>query len=316
VAIVIWLVFRARRAALVYVVTLVGATAALVGVFELLSNGRFIDNVRMFALAGTQFSSKFEGVHRFYQIGLRDQRSLPIVLLLAVIALGVTIVQRRVGPYEIGLVAVVPILLEAFRDFGVYENHLIDLEVLAGVVVAGLWEAPRRNRQSSLTYAGVALVLLASIGLALRHTTVPDVRRAFSYELRGEADPRYATLPLGKRPGGRSCGLFEDASFPILANERPIVLDAFIAHRLQTKNPQELDQLVRRVDDEDFSRIVLSFQLTDVGWFAALDFGTRLADAMRAHYRLHPVNGLLVYTPAHKHPTSAACRPLSLDDWH
>jgi Glycosyltransferase family 87 len=316
IAIVIWLVVRAKRAAVAYVVSLAGATLLLFAVFELASSGRFLDNIRTFAFAGTQFSSRFEGVHRFYQIGLRDQRSLPVLLALGVVAVVISIVRRRIGPYEIGFIAVIPILLEVFRDFGVYENHLIDLEVLAGVVVAGLWETTRTVRESTLAYIGVAFVLLSATGLAIRHTTIPDVRRAFSYELRGRPDPRYALRPLGKHPGGDGCGLFEDASFAIIADERPIVLDSFIVHRLQTQDPEALELLARRVDREEFSRIVLAFPLTDVGWFAALDFGTRLTDAMRAHYRLHPINGLLVYTPLHQGRSARACHPLPLSDWH
>jgi hypothetical protein len=136
-----------------------------------------------------------------------------------------------------------------------------------------------------------------------------------SYELRGRADPRYATQPLGEHPGGDGCGLFEDGSYAILANERPIVIDSFIVHRLQTKDPPALELLARRVEREQFSRIVLAFPLTDIGWFAAIDFGTRLTNAMRQHYRLHPINGLLVYTPAHNRRSAVACRPRSLSDW-
>jgi hypothetical protein len=118
-------------------------------------------------------------------------------------------------------------------------------------------------------------------------------------------------------PGDGTCELFEDASIPLLAGERPVVLDAFMVHRLQTRRPAALDLLVKRVERRAFSRIVLTTPLTDVGWFALLDFGSLLAGTMRKNYTLaaqSPDRSLWIYVPK-RDPSAAACPRTPLNDW-
>ena len=73
-------------------------------------------------------------------------------------------------------------------------------------------------------------------------------------------------------------------------------------HRLQTRRPAELELLVERVRRGRFGRIVLTTPLTDVGWFALLDFGSQ-ASRQRSRprdYRLAAApdeRGLWVYVP-------------------
>ncbi len=214
-----------------------------------------------------------------------------------------------------------PILIVVMRDFGTYENHLIDLEVLAGVVVAGAWAESSQTAGRLRAVRSVAvLCLVAAALLADRYTLIPDARAVVSHELQGRADPRYSLYPVPQLVRQGSCVLFEDASIPILAGQRPVVLDAFITHRLQTEDRQALALLKHRVDSGGFKAIVLGLPLTNAGWFATLDFGTALADAMRARYRLARVvgdPGLYVYTPSGPAPAAAnaSCGPVSLEHW-
>ena len=86
--------------------------------------------MRLFAFGGTDSAPAFEGVHRLYQFALRDQREGAALILVAVIGVIFAALRRRIGPYEIGFVASIAILLVVMRDGGAYENHLIDLLVL------------------------------------------------------------------------------------------------------------------------------------------------------------------------------------------
>jgi Glycosyltransferase family 87 len=302
-------------------VALGAATAAtfavVAGGVDLASHGRLLAQMRDFTFAGSAHSSLREGVHRFYQLGLRNERSLPLLLLLALAALLLAAARRRIGPYEIGLVFALPIVIVVLRDFGAYENHLLDLQILCGLVVAGIW------RESGVVAGGIArativgLLFLAFLA-AGRHTLLPDVRTAASHELRGRRAAAYSLHPVPAITAQGTCALFEDAAIPLLAGQQPVVLDAFIAHRLQTVEPSALEHLLRRVRQRTFSTVVLSFPLTNRGWFQTLDFGTAFADAAAANYRLveaRPEVGVYVYVPRSPPIVRRDCHVARLADW-
>jgi hypothetical protein len=317
-AITVWLLWRSPRRFVNFGLALAAATGLLFGVFEALTHGRLLRQAREFTFAGSGHSSLSEGAHRFYQLALRNERSLPLLLAVAVLVLLVSLVGRRVGLFELCLLFEVPIVVVVMRDFGTYENHLIDLEVLAGLVVAGVWTTALHARWLRVARLCVVLCLLAAAALADRYTLIPDFRSAASHELRGRSDPRYSLHPVPQLVRMGSCVLFEDASIPILAGRRPVVLDAFITHRLQTQDRPALMLLERRIDTGAFKAIVLNFPLTDAGWFATLDFGTALADAMRANYRLSRVVSaarLYIYVPRRLPAVRRPCRVASLSSF-
>ncbi len=317
-AITVWLARRTPRRLVEFVCSFVLSVGLLLTVFEALTGGRLLQQLRQFTFAGSSHSTLLDGLHRFYQLAMRNERSLPLLLLLAGMTVVVSCALRRLGPYELGLTFAVPILIVVMRDFGTYENHLIDLEVLSGLVVAGLWSWPERADWWRVGRLGVAACLVIAAAAAGRYTLVPDTRSAVTHTLRGRPDPRYSVNPAPQLVRMGTCALFEDASIPILAGQRPVVLDAFITHRLQTEGPHALALLVHRIDAGGFAAIALNFPLTNVGWFATLDFGTALADAMRSHYRLSGPPGkagLYVYTPVRTAGSRARCQVASVDRW-
>jgi hypothetical protein len=316
-AIVVWLLRSNPRRAPVFLSSLIASTSLGVAGFELLSHGRLVDQLRSFAFAGSTHSSRFEGLHRIYQLVLRNERSLPLFLLLAAIAVLFAVARRTAGPYELGLVFLIPILVVVMRDVGAYENHLIDLEVLAGVAVAGLWPRSVTSRSAAVGRLAISVCLVAAIGAAARYTLIPDARAAFRHELRGRPDPRYSVHPQPRVTAQGTCALFEDASIPVLSGQRPVVLDAFIVHRLQTQDAVALSKLERRIARREFKTIALTFPLTDAGWFATLDFGTALASAMRTHYKFAGTeSGFFLYQPRRPAASAIPCSATSLDRWN
>jgi hypothetical protein len=113
-----------------------------------------------------------------------------------------------------------------------------------------------------------------------------------------------------------TCALFEDGSVPILAGQRPIVLDAFITHRLQTEDPRVLQHLLGRIERGGYRTIALTFPLTNIGWFQTLDFGSAFVAAVEKNYHLTATApGFFLYVP--RHPSAVtSCNAASLDDWH
>ena len=311
----VWLAWHSRRQLLVFFGALVVSLLFLGGLFEGLSDGRFLHNIWTFAFAGSGHAPALEGVHRLYELAFRNEQSLPLFLLAGFLALMLAVGQRRVELYELALVFLVPILLVVMRDEGAYENHLIDLELLCGLVLAGAWRTLGSDRRGAVGRLAIAASLIVAVPVALRYSVVPDARAALKHGV-FTAGGVYKTNPLPQLTASGTCTLFEDASIPILAGQRPVVLDAFIAHRLQTVDPAALDLLVRRVDEDTFGAIVLDFPLSNLGWFATQDFGTKLAESMRAHYRLASVvEDLYVYRPIHPARRAASCGPASIDSW-
>jgi hypothetical protein len=313
-AIVVWLVRKPRELG-TFAGSLAVTTGAIVATIDALSHGRMLHQLREFTFAGSGNSTFSTGFHRFYHLGLRDQRELPLLLALAVVSFVAAVAARRVGIYELGLLFAVPIVIVVMRDFGAYENHLLDLELLSGLAVAGLWGSPHVRRPELARVVVAAALVLASC-LAARLTLIPDARAAASHELRGRADTRYAVQPLPAVTAQGTCALFEDGSVPILAGQRPIVLDAFITHRLQTEDPRVLQHLLGRIERGGYRTIALTFPLTNIGWFQTLDFGSAFVAAVEKNYHLTATApGFFLYVP--RHPSAVtSCNAASLDDWH
>jgi len=317
-AIVVWLAFVARRSLVWFLAVLLGAAVLFAAMTEAASSGRFYENLRLFGFGGSDFAGRLDGVHRLYYLGLRDQREGAMLLLLAGAAVVVAVVRRRVTPWEIAFVACIGVLAVVFRDQGAYENHLVDLLVLAAIVASGAWTAFPEGRRADITRIAVVGAILLATVLASRYTIRPDARAALSHEARGRVDERFAIDDLSRAPLGGRCDLYEDSSIPLMAGFRPFVLDAFMVHRLQTRRSAELNLLVDRIRRGEFPRLVLSTTLDALGWFAVLDFGSRLADAMRAGYRPaeeNPGGARWIYVPRKPPAQPFACTGTSLRDW-
>ena len=269
-AIVAWLVYRERRALLPFGAAFAATAAGLLALFEALSRGRLHENLVALAFGGGS-GPWYEGARRLYQLALRDQRSLWPLLLLAAGACVVALV-RQPGIYELAFVASAAILVVVLRDIGAYENHLLDLSVLACLVVARAASAARP--WFAMTAAAAAVL---SIGLAVRHTLVPDLRAL---------GDDYPTEPLVGRVSFERCVLSEDPSLPLLAGFRPVVLDAFAVHRFPDEYEEEVDELRARIESAEFANIILLAPATDPVQYGSFDFNQQIVAAIKRRYRL------------------------------
>ena len=276
-AIVVWLALRSRRALLPFFAAFAVTTAALLVLFEAVSSGRLHENLRAFAFAGSGGETVERGARRLFELAIRDQRSLWPILVLAAVA-AVLALLRRPEIYELAFLAAGCILLVVLRDVGAYENHLLDVSVLAALVVGGAWSALGGTTRTVFRVCAVAAVLLAT-ALAARHTLVPNLRAA----LEDSDDARFPTQPLRSVVSFDSCVLSEDPSLPLLAGYRPVVLDAFIVRRLDA---EDAEALRRRVARREFAHIVLMAPATDPVQYTSFDFTPEIAAAIRDRYRL------------------------------
>ena len=297
-AIAIWVGWRARRLLVPFAAAFAGVSIAVLGAVELVSRGRLRENVGELAFAGSG-GTLVGGVERVLQLGVRDQRSLWPLLVAAAVTAAVAAARGGMRVEDLALPLVGLTLVPVMRDVGAYENHLFVLTAVAAVVVGGAWPRGAGRGATAVRVAVTAAVLLAT-ALAARHTLVPDLRRALGHELAGQPDPRYTTRPLARawRPGETL--LSQDASIPLLAGERPVVLDPFMLPRLARRHPAALEDLRERIERRDFEAVVLFTPLEDRQYFLSFDFGGELHDAIERAYRLErrlPETDLYLYRP-------------------
>jgi hypothetical protein len=310
VAIVAWQLGRSRRLAGVVAAVFAGMTALLLGLTELLSGGRFGDNVVGLAFAGSgDDRGVLEGARTLYHLALRDQRSLWPLLLVGTALAVLALLRRRVGPYELGLLVSLAVLLVVLRDVGARENHLLDATALAAIVAAGAW-GMELGRLATAARVAVGVAVMAGIALAARHTLVPPFRDALSGET-AEYDPHAFDAVVGER----ACVLAEDPTVPLLLGLRPVVLDPFMLPRLGVA---ERASLVERILARQFDRVVLTVRPdVDPYHFRSLNLGEAVASAIERSYRLtatvstDPPQYVYVPRAGRREP----CRPTSIRRW-
>jgi hypothetical protein len=310
VAIVAWQLGRSRRLAGLVAGVFAGATALLLGLTELVSDGRFGENVVGLAFAGSgDDRGVLQGARTFYDLALRDQRSLWPLLLIGTALAVVALVRRRVGPYELGLLVSLAMLLVVLRDVGARENHLLDATALAAIAAAGAWSIELGRLTTAVRVAvGVAAVL--GIALAARHTLVPPAHDVLSGET-----ARYDPHAFDAVVGEDACVLAEDPTVPLLLDQRPVVLDPFMLPRL---GDEESAELAERIRERRFERIVLTVRPdVDPFHFRSLNLGEAVATAIERSYRqVATVAGdppQYVYAP--RSGPRGACRPTSIRSW-
>jgi hypothetical protein len=71
-----------------------------------------------------------------------------------------------------------------------------------------------------------------------------------------------------------------------MMGRRPVVLDAFMLPRLESRHPRWIRELSSRIRAHEFDEIVLLQPITNVVWFAHTDFGSNVSGAIRDNYEL------------------------------
>ncbi|HYH27352.1 MAG TPA: hypothetical protein VEA19_01085, partial [Actinomycetota bacterium] len=95
---------------------------------------------------------------------------------------------------------------------------------------------------------------------------------------------------------GAESVLSEDPGIVLERGQSPVVLDPFMFLRLGEKRPRLVSDLVERIEEREFDRIVLLYRPdTAYGewWYSAYNFGPETADAIVDSYQ--PVGRIGTY---------------------
>jgi hypothetical protein len=286
-AIAAWYLVRDRRCCFVFVACWLGTLAAAVGVLHLATSGRMLENfravsssevgVRGLLLAAPLF------MWRVGRAGVLMTVLLPVVLIEMVLAYR----QRRVTVFHYAFAACVPVLLVIYTDMGADTNHLLDFVVLAIPLMGGLVAAVYRSARqgvSSRIAAAAALGWLLYVSWANSMIfPVLDVWR--------NVDRGYAAKPLTGAVTDEEPILSEDPWVSLARGQRPTILDPFALARLGQTRPQPVQELVGRIERQEFTHVVLLQRLDDSNphdrydW-AVRHFGPPVVAALKANYTL------------------------------
>jgi hypothetical protein len=299
-AIVTWFAVRDRRAAWTFAAVFGLCAATLAGLFHLVSEGRFEENVVGLAFAGERAGPDLRWA--WTVIGSSPAAALGVFVLLPIAALGAirAVGERRPTIYHVAAGFSVVILLVVLTDRGATTNHLLDVSVLI-IVLAGY--AVARGIAAHEVAPGFPLarfVLLVALVSSFTASLAPATAQAIRSLLTGTEDPAYARRPLDDLldPGDQI--LSEDPTVPLELGMRPVVLDPFMLPAIASEHPEWIRDLVERIEERAFDAVVLVRDLDDAprDWYSRLHLGPAVVDAIREHYQFQATTGgYFVYRP-------------------
>jgi hypothetical protein len=252
-AIVVCLLVGDRRRLPAFLAAYVPATGVALLVLELATSGRFTDNV--LGLATSALTSPGDVANALTTKPLTlidsDTAAIAIVLPLALAELVLAARARALALEHFAFAAAALVTVALMTDIGVVSNHLLDLEVLTLLLVGRLWA---RREQTLAVLAPVAVLWAAVSAYAV--DLHPDVRTAIltaagSSSVAYPVEPPRELVPAGARL------LSEDPTLDVVRDRHPTVLDPFMLVRILERHPEWRDDLVRRIDEREFDRVVL-----------------------------------------------------------
>jgi hypothetical protein len=297
-AVVAWLVLRDRGRLPAFVLAALGTGFAVLGVAEVVSEGRFGDNLGALAFSG------FTGTHALLietpqklieLLGARSDATLVLLpVAIAVLVAGAT--RRRFDPVGLALIPAAVVTMVVLTDEGTDFNHLLDLAVLTPIVIAGAYG----RASSGVLRLGFAAVLSLAIVTSLFELR-QDVREAGSAIVRHQTPLRFRTPP---GPAGLVKPYFtEDPSVAVERGAQPVALDSFTLLRLLGQHPEWRRDLIARFDRREFTTVLLihDLDLSDP-WWSESHLGLEVATAIERSYRFArslpgPVFRYRVYVP-------------------
>lgn len=300
---VIWLLVNGRRRQALQLAFLTAAIAgALIGIAEWASDGRFLENIFACGSAGGNWRTALQAPLALLS-NLYDTILMHFLLLAGIVLW----ISRRQCLREFPTIILAVTLLGSVMIFatpGTDRNHLLDLFVTLVVVAA----AGVVFRHVSIALGGVVLAIICVSSVVDRTANeysedrvdrISIYRRAIEATARGEG-------PL----------LAGDAMFPLLAGERPVVLDVWMLGILMRNRPEIAADLRDRAARRAFRGAVLRIPKPNSAQVPGSavklgNIGTIFAGMLEpTYYQAELIDGYVVYLPR---PSAADTGPRPRD---
>jgi hypothetical protein len=305
-AAVAWLALRReRRRAAALALGTAGMAVAVLGATEALSAGRFSALLAACALGGAGLGDALRAPLRLaWHLAVEDPSGLVLVaaaVAATAAAAGALARAARAGPPgsplalpALWLAAAGAGILAVFASPGTGANHLVELEVASAVALGAASATPGLAARLSR----VAAPLAAGAGLALALATLrADLTSSRLVELRAVT----RRLPPGPV-------LSEDPLVPLVAGERPILLDPWMLRVASRGDPRLARGLEAELARGEYPAVVLFQDLADPAadaWFAQGNLGLEVvAEIRRAYRRAGAIGRYHLYVPRERAPAS------------
>ncbi len=266
---------------------LAGSTAAgalvLLGIGNMISDGRALESFRACALAGSSPLSLFSpaAVTRAVQL-IGTSHLLTATFLLTLVALGLTGRAWLKLP-QLYFLAAAAITVVIFTSPGtILTSQIVDAYVAAIVVLTTAVAAQPERRRA------IGYVVLIALGFWTAGQNIGRISGMLRTDMvRTGVEDRRQLADEVNRCGGTI--LSESALIPILAGQRPVLLDAFAFHVVASNRPGVERDLVERIRQREFSCVVLEQDPESVkghAWYSNVNLTANVVDAVTQHYRL------------------------------
>jgi hypothetical protein len=284
VASILALIVAGRRgaAAKLAIVTASGALLML-GLINLASGGRALESFRACALAGSSMLSLFSSEALWRAAQLIGTSHLLTVIFVATASAIIWWRRAWLALPTLYLLATVGVTAIIFTSPGtILTSQIVDAYVAAVVVLTTIVAAQsgRIRHIGSLILVGLAVWMAAQ-----NISRVATFLRQGAIEA-GRNDRRALIDAIN------TCGapiISESALIPILAGQRPVLLDAFAFHVVSLKRPAVEEDLVERIRRREFTCVVLEQDPTTIkgrAWYSNVNLTKDVIDAVLQHYRL------------------------------
>jgi hypothetical protein len=300
IAIAVWLFPRNRRDSLRFAAAFLGLALAALGLFDLVSGGRLLDNVGALAFSQPTVAgaTPLAGASTLVHLAFLDRDAAWLLFPFAILAAVLSLRRRELSLFQLALVLELLGLVVILRDVGADYNHLIDMSVLTALVVGELWaRGTSTGPRWGLLRAALVLGLVVGAASAYASTVGPDLGLGLRLATGHGSDTAFSTHPLRGIVAPDADILSEDPAIPILDGRTPVT-DPLILPRLAKAHPAWIDQLRRRVARHEFDDVVLIRPLSPTSFHATVSFGREVTAAIAANYRLEttvPTGSLTYY---------------------
>ena len=298
-AITAWLTAFDRRRLRVFAVAFPAFTLALVGLANLASEGRLLENLVGLSGAGisgpTALASPFRLLGDVVRLEPGAWALVPLAVAGALFARG----ADDVSIYHIGLAAALCILLVVYADIGTGPNQLVDLTVLTVLCVGHLAGRTAGTAGDGPRVAAIIALTLVFVNLsALTVTLRTPLQDAIRTVVTGRSS--YPSNSLAGKVTAEMKVLSEDPAVLVRLGRSPVVYDPFMLPRIEKQNPAAVRELARRIDAQEFDLVVLVVPLEPISnpWWRDYHLGQTVVAAVdRAYDFAEQVDGYYLYRP-------------------
>src|SRR5271157_54519 len=280
----IWLVARgSRRMAWELAGETCSGCLLVAGAMMVASHGRILEVFKACAFGGTNRTILMLAPLHVWLIAKRADRGLLLFFFLALIALVFELLTPSVKYLQnlptVLFIATMAVTVVIFSSPGVLTNHLVDVQI-AAIVLFSTWLAKGASAQQK--QFGIYALAMATVLAA-----VPLFHKWKVWDRRFQPHRFQRTIALIKDT--QKPILAENPIVPVLAGQRPYVLDPWMVRLLRTHSPGFEQPLLQRLRNRDFSAVVLNTDASLKGvrwWYDTVAFGPGFVPALLDNYRL------------------------------